>query len=48
MTTDRADTLEGDLISAKHRLLEIQEQLEMKEKVFQKLKLFVLFHWTSL
>ncbi|XP_054751434.1 leucine zipper transcription factor-like protein 1 [Lytechinus pictus] len=36
LTSDRADSLEGDLISSKHRLLEIQEQLEMKEKELEK------------
>eukprot|EP00057_Strongylocentrotus_purpuratus_P009373 XP_011663847.1 PREDICTED: leucine zipper transcription factor-like protein 1 isoform X5 [Strongylocentrotus purpuratus] len=36
LTTDRANTMEGDLISSKHRLLEVQEQLEMKEKELEK------------
>ncbi|XP_071492928.1 leucine zipper transcription factor-like protein 1 [Diadema antillarum] len=36
LSADRADALEGDLISSKHRLLEIQEQLEMKEKELEK------------
>lgn len=36
MSSSRADELEGDLISSKHRLLEIQEQLEMKEKELEK------------
>lgn len=36
LTADRADTMEGDLISSKHRLLEVQEQLEMKEKELEK------------
>ena len=33
ISSDKANALEGDLTSTKHRLLELQEQLEMTEKV---------------
>ncbi len=33
LSSDKAQSLEGDLTSTKHKLLELQEQLEMTEKV---------------
>ena len=33
MSSEKADSLEGDLVQTKHKLLEMQAQLEMTEKV---------------
>ncbi|XP_072020524.1 leucine zipper transcription factor-like protein 1 [Amphiura filiformis] len=36
LSSDKADALEGDLTSTKHKLLELKEQLEMTEKELEK------------
>ncbi|XP_038078645.1 leucine zipper transcription factor-like protein 1 isoform X2 [Patiria miniata] len=36
LSSQKADTLEGDLVQTKHKLLEMQEQLEMTEKELEK------------
>ena len=45
MSSDKANALEGDLTSTKHKLLELKEQLEMTEKVQPNVSFFILLEW---
>ena len=50
MSSDKANALEGDLTSTKHKLLELKEQLEMTEKVQPNVSLsfiFFVIYWNG-